>query len=221
MTSATFEAVDTYIEKLFIGDDPALTAALAAAAAAGMPDIQVSAVQGKFLYLLAKMIGAKRILELGTLAGYSTIWLARALPDDGQLVTCEYDQKHAKVARGNLDRAGLGEKVEIITGAALETLPKLVARNGQPFDLVFLDADKNNYSNYLDWALKLTRSGSFIIADNVVRGGAVLAPKKGDAFTNGARDFNAKLAADPRLEAIVLQSIGAKGHDGLAYARVK
>lgn len=221
MTASTFAKVDAYIEHLFIGDDKVLAAALDAADAADMPDIQVSAVQGKFLYLLAKMTGAKRILELGTLAGYSTIWLARALPADGQLVTMEFEPTHAAVARANLDRAGVGAKVEIMQGAALENLPKLQARKEPPFDFVFIDADKNNYSAYLDWALKLTRSGSFIVADNVVRGGAVLSPPANDAMAKGAREFNAKLAADPRLEAIVLQSIGTKGHDGLAYARVK
>lgn len=220
MSDDLYERVDAYIDRLFAPADPVLDAGIARAAKAGMPEIQISAGQGKFLNLLAKMVGARRILELGTLAGFSTIWLARALPADGRLVTLEFSPEHARVARENIAAAGQGGKVEVIVGAALDTLPKLTARGEAPFDLVFIDADKENYSAYLDWVLKLTRPGSVILGDNVIRGGAVMAA---DAvgMAKGAADFNAKLAADARLEAIILQQVGIKGHDGLAIARVK
>lgn len=220
MSDDLYERVDAYIDRLFAPADPVLDAGIARAAKAGMPEIQISAGQGKFLNLLAKMVGARRILELGTLAGFSTIWLARALPADGRLVTLEFSPEHARVARENIAAAGQGGKVEVIVGAALDTLSKLTARGEAPFDLVFIDADKENYSAYLDWVLKLTRPGSVILGDNVIRGGAVMAA---DAvgMAKGAADFNAKLAADARLEAIILQQVGIKGHDGLAIARVK
>jgi len=213
--------VDRYIDDLFAPADAALASTLASTEASGLPAIQVSAGQGKFLYLLARLTGARRILELGTLAGYSTIWLARALPADGRLLTLEFSTHHAAVARENLARAGCADRVEVIVGPALDTLAALVARKEPPFDLVFIDADKVNYPGYLDWSLKLTRSGSLIIADNVVRAGAVLAPPPGDEAAAGARDFNLALAADPRVEAIVLQQVGSKGHDGIALARVQ
>lgn len=220
MSDDLYERVDAYIDRLFAPADPVLDAGIARAAKAGMPEIQISAGQGKFLNLLAKMVGARRILELGTLAGFSTIWLARALLADGRLVTLEFSPEHARVARENIAAAGQGGKVEVIVGAALDTLSKLTARGEAPFDLVFIDADKENYSAYLDWVLKLTRPGSVILGDNVIRGGAVMAA---DAvgMAKGAADFNAKLAADARLEAIILQQVGIKGHDGLAIARVK
>lgn len=218
--SDIFNDIDTYFADLFVGEDAVLDAAMADAKAAGLPDIAISATQGKFLYLLAKVTGARRILEFGTLAGYSTIWLARALPEDGQLVTLEYDPAHAKVAEGNLARAGLGDRCEVIVGAALETLPAYEARGEAPFDLVFLDADKVNYPAYLDWSVKLARPGALILADNVVRNGRVLDPA-GDENAQGAAEFNAKLAAHPRLEAIAIQQVGPKGHDGLALARVR
>jgi len=213
--------VDRYIDDLFAPPDPALASTLASIEASGLPAIQVSAGQGKFLYLLARLAGARRILELGTLAGYSTIWLARALPADGRLLSLEFDAHHAAVARENLTRAGCSDRVEVIVGPALETLAALVARKEPPFDLVFIDADKVSYPAYLQWSLKLTRSGSLIIADNVVRAGAVLAPPAGDDASVGARDFNRALAAEPRVEAIVLQQVGRKGHDGMALARVR
>jgi predicted O-methyltransferase YrrM len=213
-----FVAVDRYIDDLFAPEDEALTGALARSKAGGLPDIQVSAGQGKFLYLLAKLVGAKRILELGTLGGYSTIWLARALPEGGKLTTLEYEPRHAEVARVNFAAAGLADKIEVVVGAATETLPGVIDRAG-PFDLVFVDADKNNYPNYLREIMRGVRSGSLILGDNVVRRGGVLDPKV-DANSLGAREFNAMIAADPRLEAVVLQQVGIKGHDGIAVARV-
>ncbi|HLZ84138.1 MAG TPA: O-methyltransferase [Caulobacteraceae bacterium] len=213
--------VDRYIDALFAVEDAHLAAALAQSKAAGLPDIQVSAGQGKFLYLLAKIAGARRILELGTLGGYSTIWLARALPPDGRLVSLEYEPRHAQVAGASLARAGLADKVEVVVGPALETLPGVIARAGGPFDLVFVDADKVNYSNYLRLIMGAVRSGSLILADNVIRRGAILADRPADEAAAAARDFNALLAADDRLEAVILQQVGVKGHDGLAIARVK
>jgi len=186
---------------------------------ARLPPIQISPGQGKLLYLLAKIHGAKRILEIGTLGGYSTIWLARALGSHGRVVTLESDPHHAAVAQANFRLAGLSDQIEIITGPALATLPDLQKRADPPFDLVFLDADKLNYTNYLDGALKLVRPGGLIIADNVIREGAVLDPATTDESAIGAARFNAALAAHPRLEAIVLQQVGIKGHDGLAIAR--
>ena len=213
--------VDRYIDALFAVEDADLAAAIAQSRAAGIPDIQVSAGQGKFLYLLAKIVGARRILELGTLGGYSTIWLARALPEDGALVTLEYEPRHADVAKANLARAGVAGKVEVVVGPALETLPGVIERADGPFDLVFLDADKVNYANYLRLVMGCVRSGSVILADNVVRRGAVIEPAPADELAAAARDFNALLAADDRLEAVILQQVGVKGHDGLAIARVR
>ncbi len=216
-----FVGVDRYIDALFAPQDDALTAALADSRAAGLPDIQVSAGQGKLLYLLARMTSARRILELGTLGGYSTIWLARGLAEGGKLVTLEYEPLHASVAAANLARAGLADKVEIVVGAALETLPGVIERADAPFDLVFIDADKVNYSNYFAQIMRGLHAGSILLADNVVREGKVLAPDAQDASARAAHAFNALLAADERLEAIVLQQVGIKGHDGLAIARVK
>jgi predicted O-methyltransferase YrrM len=221
MSSEVYAAVDRYIEGLFVPADEALEAALQAAAEAGLPQIQVSASQGKLLYVLARLCGARRILEIGTLGGYSAIWLGRALDSDGRLITLELSEDHAAVARVNLARAGLADRVEVIVGPALESLPALVARGDAPFDMVFIDADKGNYPAYLDWTLRVTRPGSLIVADNVVRGGAVLAPDGGDERAQGARAFNAALAAEPRLESVVLQVVGRKGHDGIALAVVR
>jgi len=221
MSQDLFERIDAYIDELFVPPDQQLDAAVARARKAGLPDIQISAGQGKFLNLLAKMLGARRILELGTLGGYSTIWLARALPGDGRLVSLEFSADHAKVARENIDSVGLGDKVEVMVGAALDSLPKLAVRGEAPFDLVFIDADKGNYPAYLDWAVKLTRAGGVILADNVIRAGAVLSADKSNDLAMGAAAFNAALAANSRLDAIILQQVGIKGHDGLAIARVK
>jgi len=216
-----FVTLDRYIDGLFAPEDPVLTAALSDARAAGLPDIQVSAGQGKFLYLLAKLVGARRILEVGTLGGYSAIWLARALPDDGRMVTLEYEAKHAKVAAANLARAGLAEKVMVVVGSALDTLPGVIESADAPFDLVFLDADKVNYPNYFPQIMRGVRPGALILADNVIRQGTVLHPTADDPSSGAARAFNAMVAADERLEAVILQQVGVKGHDGLAIARVR
>jgi predicted O-methyltransferase YrrM len=219
-TPNIFTILDRYIDDLFAPEDEVLTAARKEARKAGLPEIQVSSGQGKFIYLLAKMVGARRILELGTLGGYSAIWLARALPEDGLLVTLEIENEYANVAASNLARAGLLNKVEIVVGPALDTLPKVADRQA-PFDFVFLDADKVNYPNYLPHIMRSVRQGALILADNVIRKGSVLDPRPDDPSAGAARAFNAMIAADPRLEAVVLQQVGIKGHDGLAIARVK
>jgi predicted O-methyltransferase YrrM len=212
--------VDRYISDRLVPPDPALEAALAASEAAGLPPIAVAPNQGKLLHLLARLTGARRILEIGTLGGYSTIWLARALPPDGRLITLESDARHAEVARASIVGAGLAEVVEVRVGRALDTLPGLVAEGGGPFDFVFLDADKANTADYLAWALRLTRLGSLIVADNVVRGGAVADPTTADPDAQGVRRFNALIAADPRLAATAIQTVGAKGWDGFALILV-
>lgn len=208
--------VDRYLNGLLVPSDPALDAALAANAAAGLPPIDVAPNQGKLLHLLARLMGAKRILEIGTLGGYSTIWLARALREGGRLVTLEFDPKHAEVARENLARAGLSEVVEVRQGAALDTLPTLTG----PFDLIFIDADKPNNPNYLEWSLKLSRPGTLIVGDNVVRWGKVADPESTDASVRGARSFLEMMAAEPRLSATAIQTVGSKGYDGFAVALV-
>ena len=211
--------VDRYLGELFAPPDPVLDAALAASAAAGLPAHHVAPTQGKLLQLLARLQGARSILEIGTLGGYSTIWLARALPPGGRLVTLEADPRHAEVARANLDRAGLGGVVEVFVGPALETLPRLADEGRGPFDLVFLDADKPSNPDYLDWALRLTRRGSLIVADNVVRDGEVVDAGSRDPRVQGVRRFLERLAAEPRLGATAIQTVGSKGWDGLAIAR--
>ncbi|QYJ01003.1 O-methyltransferase [Thalassovita mediterranea] len=212
-----FEAVDTYINSLFAADDEILSRAVERARKAGLPEIQVSSGQGKLIYLLAKMIGAKRILEIGTLGGYSTVWLGRALPKDGELISVELDAAHAAVARETVKDAGLADKVEIVEGRGLDEMRALEPS----FDLVFLDANKDGYPAYLKQAKRLLRKGGLIVADNVVREGAVLEPSQVDPNAIGAAAFNQALASDSDLEAIVLQQVGIKGHDGLAIARVK
>jgi len=220
MNQRTWTAVDRYITDLFVPLDPALDAALADSAAAGLPEINVAPNQGKLLMLLAQIQGARHILEIGTLGGYSTIWLARALPPGGRLITLEADPAHAAVAAGNIARAGLSEAIEMRVGPALETLPRLAAEGRGPFDLVFIDADKPSNPDYLAWSLKLTRRGSLIIADNVVRDGAVANPRSRDPSILGIRRFNERVAADPRLSATAIQTVGVKGYDGLALVRV-
>lgn len=215
-----WSAVDRYITDLFVPPDPALEAALRASDAAGLPPHNVSPNQGKLLYLLARIHGARRILEIGTLGGYSTIWLARALPPGGALITLEADAKHAEVARANIAHAGLENSVEIRVGKAIETLPLLAAENSGPFDLIFIDADKPNNPGYLEWSLKLARVGSLIIADNVVRDGAVIDADSRDASVQGIRGFNERLAADTRVSATAIQTVGSKGYDGFALALV-
>jgi len=205
---------------LLVPSDEALDLALAASTEAGLPAINVAPNQGKFLSLLASIQGAKNILEIGTLGGYSTIWLARALPKDGRLVTLELDPKHAGVARSNLARAGLGELVSIRVGPALETLPQLAAEGLPPFDFVFIDADKQSIPEYFEWALKLTRVGSVIVVDNVVRKGAVIDQATTDPNVQGVRRFNELLAKTSRVSATAVQTVGSKGYDGFALIRV-
>ncbi|MFD5808582.1 O-methyltransferase [Rhodococcus aetherivorans] len=213
-----WERTDAYLTDTLIGADPQLEDALAANAAAGLPPIDVAPVQGKFLHLLARIRGARRILEIGTLGGYSTIWLARAVGDGGRVVTLEYEPRHAEVARANLDRAGVGERVDIRVGAALDTLPSL--EGGAPFDLVFVDADKENNPHYVRWALRLGRPGTVIVVDNVIRGGSVTNADLDDERVRGAREVLELMATDPRLDATALQTVGAKGWDGFAIAVV-
>jgi predicted O-methyltransferase YrrM len=221
MDQETWSAVDQYFGGLLLPPDPALTAALEAGAAAGMPPHHVAPNQGKLLHLLARVAGARAILEVGTLAGYSTIWLARALPPDGRLVTLEADPKHADVARANVARAGLSGLVDIRVGPALESLPALAAENAGPFDLIFIDADKPSNPDYLAWALELSRRGTLLIADNVVRGGAVLdAEGADDPNVQGIRRMAELLAAEPRVSATAVQTVGEKGYDGFVLALV-
>jgi predicted O-methyltransferase YrrM len=220
MSHDRWTAVDQYIDELLVEPDPVFASVQQDAAAAGLPAISVSASQGKLLHLLARLAGARRILELGTLAGFSGIWLARALPTDGRLVTIEADPVHAAAARRNFERAGIAAQVEIRIGAALEVLPQLAREGAGPFDLVFIDADKGNYAAYLDWAIQLARPGTLIVADNVVRDGEVIDERSDDPSVQGARRFMAALAADPRVTATAVQTVGVKGYDGLAFAIV-
>jgi predicted O-methyltransferase YrrM len=221
MTQERWSEVDDYLAAALLPPDAALEAALAASDAAGLPDIQVSATQGKLLELLARIRGARRILEIGTLGGYSTIWLARALPEDGRLVTLEADPRHAQVATANLARAGFGDRVQVRVGKALDTLPGVEADRLGPFDLFFIDADKANIPEYMRWAMHLANPGAVIVVDNVVRGGAVADAASDHPHVQGARRLNELLAAEPRLDATVIQTVGSKGYDGFALAVVK
>ncbi|WP_330291405.1 O-methyltransferase [Streptomyces sp. NBC_00576] len=218
--SQRWEDVDDYFTTLLAPADDALEAALRDSDAEGLPHINVAPNQGKLLQLLAQIQGARRILEIGTLGGYSTIWLGRALPADGRLITLEYDAKHADVARRNLARAGLDTITEVRTGPALESLPKLADENPAPFDLVFIDADKANNPHYVEWALRLTTTGSLIIVDNVVRGGAVSNANSTDPSIRGTRTALQLIADHPRLSGTAVQTVGSKGYDGFALARV-
>jgi predicted O-methyltransferase YrrM len=213
---ADWERVDGYLGDLLVGEDAALDAALDANAAARLPAIDVSPLQGKLLHILARTAGARRILEIGTLGGYSTIWLARALPEDGRLVTLEAEARHAEVARANLARAGLADRVEVLTGRALDSLPALQG----PFDFIFVDADKRGNPDYLAWALRLSRPGSVIAFDNVIRDGMVSDPSNSDPGVVGTRRLIEMLGAEPRLTATAIQTVGAKGWDGFAIAIV-
>jgi predicted O-methyltransferase YrrM len=220
MTQQLWTAVDDYINDLFIPSDQQMQRVLANCAAAELPSISVSPNEGKLLMLLAQLTGAKSILEIGTLGGYSTIWLARGMKPDGTLVTLEVNAIHAEVARANIADAGFGNAVEIRIGPALDTLPTLAAEGWAPFDLIFIDADKESYSKYLSWALKLSRRGTLIIADNVVRDGEVLNAASDDPRVTGARAFNQLLATEPRVTATAIQTVGRKGYDGMAIAIV-
>ncbi|SPM29450.1 O-methyltransferase [Mycobacterium terramassiliense] len=214
----TPQDVDAFLDSTVVGDDPVLAAALRASDAAGLPQIAVSAQQGKFLSLLAGAIGARRILEVGTLGGFSTIWLARGAGPEGRVVTLEYEPKHAEVARSNLQRAGVGDRVEVIVGAALDTLPTL---NGGPFDLVFIDADKENNAAYLEWAIRLARPGSVIVVDNVIREGRIIDTETDDAKVQATRRTLLAMGEHPRLDTAVIQTVGAKQWDGFALAVVR
>jgi predicted O-methyltransferase YrrM len=220
MSQEQWTAVDQYLDELLVGSDPALVAALQASQHAGLPAINVAPNQGKLLALLARMQGARSILEIGTLGGYSTIWLARALPTGGRLISLEADPKHADVARANLEYAGLDHIAEVRLGRALDTLPKLFEERLGPFDLVFIDADKPNIPEYFEWSLRLTRPGSVIIVDNVIRNGAVIEAGSADANVQGVRRFNERVAATPQVSATAIQTVGSKGYDGFALLLV-
>ncbi|HEV7791189.1 MAG TPA: O-methyltransferase [Pseudonocardia sp.] len=220
MVDERWAAVDNYFGDLMIGEDPVLDAALAASDAAGLPPIAVSPTLGKLLHLLARATGARRILEVGTLGGYSTIWLGRALPAGGHLTSLEAVDKHAEVARSNVAAAGLSEVVDIRIGPALEALPKLAAEQGDPFDLIFIDADKENNPAYFDWAIRLARPGSMIIVDNVVRDGKVLDANHPDSRVQGSRQFAELVGSQNRVSATTLQMVGVKGWDGFTLAVV-
>jgi predicted O-methyltransferase YrrM len=220
MDRASFEAVDEFISATVVASDPDLDAALAAAEAAGLPSIQVSPPQGKLLQILVRLLGAESVLEFGTLGGYSTILMARALAPGGRLISLEADPRHAEVARASLDRAGVGDRVEIRVGPALETLPALEAEGAGPFDLVFIDADKVNTPNYFSWALGRTRAGGLIVADNVVRGGTLADGDSDDPATRAQRRLHEIVAADPRVDAATIQTVGVKGYDGFLIALV-
>jgi predicted O-methyltransferase YrrM len=220
VTLERWTAVDRYITDRLVQPEPALDAALKASAAAGLPPHDVSPSQGKLLELLARLQGARTILELGTLGGYSTIWLARALPPRGRLITLEADAKYAEVARAIIARAGLASVVELRVGRALETLPQIAAEGRGPFDLIFIDADKQSNPEYFEWALELSYPGSLIVADNVVRDGAIVDPASGDPSVQGVRRFYDLLGAEPRVSATAIQTVGSKGYDGFAIALV-
>ncbi|MCC6802109.1 MAG: O-methyltransferase [Anaerolineae bacterium] len=220
MSREVWTAVDNYFSETIVSSDDALDAALARSAEAGLPSINVAANQGKLLAILARMINARTILEIGTLGGYSTIWLARTLPPGGSLITLEYDPKHAQVARENLAQAGLSDVVEIRVGRAADSLARLAAEGHAPFDLVFIDADKINNAVYFEWALKLTHLGSLIVCDNVVRNGKVVDADSDDESVRGVRQFMRAVAAEPRVTATAVQTVGSKGYDGLAIALV-
>lgn len=220
ITSQLAQKVDEYIEQLLVPHDVALEQGLKDSAAAGLPAINVSANEGKLLYLIAKMARAKRVLEIGTLGGYSTAWLARALPNDGKLITLELDQKHAEVARQNLDRAGVGDRVEVRVGKASDSLKKMIEQHEAAFDVIFIDADKVGYVEYLNLSLQLTHSGSIILADNLIRNGGVMEQNPSDENARGAKAYNEALAANAKLDSLILPII-RDSLDGLSISIVK
>ncbi|MEZ5076018.1 MAG: O-methyltransferase [Solirubrobacterales bacterium] len=220
MDQETFSAVEAFVESTVVPGDEGLDAALAAAAAAGLPAIQVSPAQGALLSFLVRLLGAREVLEFGTLGGYSTILMARELAPGGRLITLEAVPEHAEVARASIDRAGLGDRVEVRVGPALEELPALEREGAGPYDLVFIDADKVNTPNYFGWAAERTRSGGLIVADNVVRGGTLAEADSEDPATRAQRRLHEEVAADPRLRATTLQLVGSKGYDGFLLAMV-
>jgi caffeoyl-CoA O-methyltransferase len=221
MENKIFEKVDNYISNLFAQDDKALSDSIKALEIQNITNISITATQGKLLQVIATLCNAKKILELGTLAGYSTIWLARTLPENGKLITIEFDADHAKMARMNIDNAGLLTKVEIRVGNALDILPKLEQEKQGPFDMIFIDADKEPYAEYLHWALRLSRPGTVIVADNVIRNGAILDTNSNDKDVQGVQRFNKMLAECSNVTAIILQTVGIKEYDGIAIAVVK
>ncbi|RUW19365.1 O-methyltransferase [Mesorhizobium sp. M4B.F.Ca.ET.215.01.1.1] len=221
MSKKTWTAVDDYIVSSLFAADPVLDAVLAANRDQGLPAIDVSAAQGKLLSLLVRIRGARRVLEIGTLGGYSTIWMARGLPADGKVVTLELDAHHARVARSNFERAGVSDRIDLRIGPALQSLAVLSGENAGLFDLVFIDADKPNNPNYLDWAMKLSRPGTVIVCDNVIRDGAVVDEDGGDANVEGARAAFSFIGGDKRLDGTAIQTVGAKGYDGFAIAIVE
>ncbi|MGH2879049.1 MAG: O-methyltransferase [Solirubrobacteraceae bacterium] len=220
MSQELWSSVDSYICEHLLAPDPILNATVAASEAAGMPPIAVTANQGKLLELLVRIHGARRVLELGTLGGYSTIWLARGLAEGGRVVTLELNPDYAEVAAANIARAGLSDTVELRVGPALETLAAMHATGEEPFDLIFIDADKQNYPGYLEWSLKLSRPGTVLIGDNVVRSGGIVAPENEDGVVEGVRRFYELLAEEPRVDATAVQTVGDKGHDGFALGIV-
>ncbi len=221
MTQDLWTAVDAYYSDLYVASDPVLETVLEASHAAGLPAHYVAPNQGKLLMLLAQIHKAKRILEIGTLGGYSTIWLARALPSNGQLITLEADPKHASVARQNIAQSRLAHLIELRVGQAGDSLQQIIAEDQPPFDFIFIDADKPSNPQYLEWSLRLSCSGTIIIADNVVREGAVIETDNADPRVRGIRQFNEMAAADPRVDATALQTVGSKGYDGFALLWVK
>lgn len=221
MTENAWKDVDTYLTRLLVKPDAELKRILSESEEAGLPEIEVSAPQGKLLMLLVQLSGARRVLEIGTLGGYSSVWMARGLPEGGHLVTLESLPKHAEVARSNIRHTSVAGRIEVRLGPAVETLALMVSEGVKPFDLVFIDADKVNNAKYLEWSMMLTRSGSLIVCDNVIRRGHIIDEDSRDEAVVGTRSFLDELAADSRLEATAIQTVGAKGWDGFAIARVK
>ena len=220
MNQEKWDELERYTSGLLAKNDPHLNAALDASQKAGLPAIQVSPVEGRLLSILAHSVGAKRILEIGTLGGYSTIWMARALANGGRLISLEFDPKHAEVARGNIERAGLSDRIEIRLGPAIESLPRLAKESVGPFDLTFIDADKQSTWEYFDWAVKLSRPGSLIVVDNVIRHGELANAASNNSDVQGMRRFCENLAKDTRVSGTVIQTVGSKGYDGFAIAVV-